>query len=167
MSHAVKVHSCYARTELRDIRHLRFGWLYYSDDPKFKLFKTLPKKCSCKLVVDSEIADIFVEQGKAFPLYRPQKGKLLVQDDDNQIDCTQIVMPVNRAKTPRVDLITSADIERAYVDGQQKYIRLIDAIHEMIMTERMKLIVPFQRDPFEGRVLFPFPADQRTKGGHF
>lgn len=166
MSHAVKVHSCYARTEIRDVKYLQQNRLYYSDDPKFRSFRALPKKCSCKLIVESEIAEIFVEQGKAFLLYRPHKNKLIVRDDPDSIDCTQIVMPVTRSKTPRVDLITSADIERAYVDGQQRYKKLIDAIHEMIMEERARLIVPFRPDPWEGRVLFPFQVDQRTAGGH-
>ncbi|MGH7748276.1 MAG: hypothetical protein ACREQ5_26495 [Candidatus Dormibacteria bacterium] len=147
------------------MKRLRVGRLYYSEDPKFKFFRTLPKKCSCKLFVDSEIAEIFVEQGKACRIYRPSKNKPLIEDDMDYIDVTQIVMPITRSKTPRVDLIAAADIERAFIDGQQRYINLIESVHDMIMEERAKLIVPFRPDPFEGRALFPFALDERTQGG--
>lgn len=158
----VIVHSCHAETEIRNKEGLDPERRYYSDDPKFESFKSVPKKCSCKKTVSVERAKVFLEQGKAFKVYKPKKGRQL---DDKRVDRWQIVMPVNKTQTPRVDLITQADIERAYIDLKPKYIRYIEMIHEMIMEERAKLIIPFQRDPFEGRLLFPFGKDQRTRYG--
>ena len=159
----VIVHSCHAETEIRNKENFNSRRRYYSDDPKFESFKAIPIKCSCKKMVTEEQAKIYIEQGKAFKVYKPKDKRPL---DDKRVDHYQIVMPVTKSQTPRVDLITKADIERAYVDGQEKYIRQIELIHEMIMEERAKLIVPFQEDPCDGRLLFPFGPDQRTYRGH-
>lgn len=158
----VIVHSCHAETEIRNKEALDPERRYYSDDPKFEFFKSIPKKCSCKKTITVEKAKLFLEQGKVFKIYKPKKDHQL---DDEQVDEWQVVMPVNKTQTPRVDLITQADIERAYVDGKPKYIRYIEDVHKMIMEERAKLIIPFQPDPFEGRLLFPFGKDQRTRYG--
>ena len=160
----VRVHSCRKHTELRGIDYLTPGRLYYSDDPKFKYFKALPEKCICKKRVSYERADILVARGTALTVYKPRANRAL--DAKNDIDITQVIMVVNRNQTPRVDLITRSDIERAYADGRQDYIDYIEEIHDMIIGERMKLIIPFQEDALDGRLLFPFGADQRTAGGH-
>ena len=163
MNREVKVHTCHEDTEIRDIRYLDSTLKYYSDDPKFRSFKALPVKCACKKTVSVEKAKDLIAKGVALKIYKPEYGRSL---NDNRVDRFQIVMVVNRAQTPRVDLITKADMERAYVDGRQDYIDHIEEVHDMIMEERAKLIVPFRDDPCEGRLLFPFGPDQRTMGGH-
>ena len=160
----VRVHSCRKATELRGIDYLTPRRLYYSDDPQFRSFKALPEKCTCKKWVSYEKADILVARGTALVVYKPRANKPL--DVNHDIDISQVIMVVNRSQTPRVDLITRSDIERAFLDGRQDYIDYIEEIHDMIIGERLKLIAPFQEDPCGGRLLFPFGADQRTIGGH-
>jgi hypothetical protein len=126
---------------------------------EMKWFRSIPEKCNCKLLLSTNKAQEFIDQGKAIFIYGIKRHKLY-------IDETQILLPVEKRQTPRVDLITKADIERAYCDKIPKYIEYIEMVHEMIMIERAKLIVPFREDPTEGRLLFPFGADQRTYGGH-
>jgi hypothetical protein len=71
-----------------------------------------------------------------------------------------------KAKIARIDMITKADIERAYVDLKEESYTMIEETHRMLLKARVNLIVPFRPDPFEGRVLFPFGPDERTVGGH-
>ena len=167
MDRDVKVHTCHQKTEIRDIKYLNPAKFYYSDDPKFKSFKALPTKCECKKKVTRERADVLVEQGTALKVYKPKDLRPL---NDNRVDRFQVVMVVNRNQTPRVDLITRADIERAYdhmshpSEQDSKYIQYIEEIHAMIMSDCAKLMAPFRPDPQEGRLLFPFSKDLRT--GH-
>ncbi len=163
MTDAVLVHSCFSRTQIQDWKHLQEGRLYYSDDPKFRSFKPVSLKCSCKLVISYNEAEIYLNQGKAFEIYKPDPLKPI--DEVKPVE-GQIAMPVIRSQTPRVDLITKADMERAYVYGYKKYIDHIEEVHAMILSERARLVVPFKPDPQEGRLLFPFGPDQRTHGGH-
>jgi len=162
MNRDVKVHTCHKNTEIRDIKYLDSNRWYYTDDPKFKSFKALPVKCECKKRVTLSRAATLVAQGAAVKVYKPKDFRPL---GDNRVDRFQVVMIVNRAQTPRVDLVTAPDIVRAYADGRDDYIRYIEEIHEMIMTERAKLMAPFRDDPTEGRLLFCFGPDQRTVGG--
>ncbi len=179
MSGEVLVHSCHARTDIRRKEYLNPNRLYYSDDHKFEFFKALPLKCRCKKVVTRIVAELYLAQGKAFKVYRPKEDGPL---DDKCVEEKHIVLPVERSQTPRVDLITKADVERAY-NGlshpdkrDQEFMAHIEAIHDMILLERAKLVVPFQEDPdamydekglpFAGRILFAFGPDQRTRGGH-
>lgn len=167
MIREVKIHYCRAETTVRDTGDLDRHRSYYSDDPKFEFFKVLPVKCTCKEKVSLDDARKFLDQGKALKVYKPKKSKRL---NEARVDRFQIVIVVDRPRTPRVDLTTKADIERAYgvgAGGQEKYIRLIEEIHKMIMSERAKLIIPFRDDPFEGRALFPFGADQKTNYGGY
>jgi hypothetical protein len=159
----VRVHTCRNATEIRGIDYLTPGRFYYSDDPQLKSFKALPEKCLCRKYVTYDKADTLVAKGTAIVVYRGPDNKRL--DVNHDVDITQVVMLVNRGQTPRVDLVTRADIDRAYVDGRQDYIEYIEAIHDMIMDERRKLIAPFREDPCGGRLLFPFGPDQRTAGG--
>ncbi len=106
------------------------------------------------------------------------------------------VWRAQQTKVPRIDLVSQADIERAYLPQaalknlllreiptpttdeiekaffsdnpyiQKQYQRYVEEIHKLYMTNRAELIVPFREDPGEGRLLFPFPPDERTKGGH-
>ena len=49
---------------------------------------------------------------------------------------------------------------------RNQYKQYINQCHAVTMEARAKLMVPFRRDPFEGRTLFSFVKDQRTVGGH-
>lgn len=162
----VKVHSCNAKTIIRNVEFdtLNPDRLYYSDDPEFKSFKALPLKCRCKRMITEAQKKVYLEQRKAIEVYKPRENEDIVEGGDC-VEENIVVMPLDRSKTPRVDLVTKADIERAYIDKQTKYVRLIEEIHNMIMSERVKLMVPFREDPCNGRLLFPFGPDQRTFGG--
>lgn len=157
----VKVHTCLGR--ICSFEDLKVGRRYYSDDIDLKFFRIVPEKCKCKKEITREKADLFIERRKAFPIYRPDPPAPL---DKEKIDEFQIAMPLNRAQTPRVDLITKADIERAYVDKQLRYVRHIEEIHKMTLSERAKLVVDFRPNPDDmydkkgrllpGRLLFAF-----------
>lgn len=104
--------------------------------------------------------------------------------------------PVIVGKVHRTDLITKADIERAYINAVGASIKKIEIIHQMHMEARALLFYGLQLedgeiivengkqklkgnqrkvsktpasfidDPQPGRCLFPFTADERTAGGH-
>lgn len=98
-----------------------------------------------------------------------QREKPIKDRDGNPTGASVIETHIWRAqqtKVPRIDLISQADIERAYIDDNPIFVRYIEAIHRMYMENRKKLIVPFREDPTDGRLLFPFPPDERTHGGH-
>jgi hypothetical protein len=82
-----------------------------------------------------------------------------------QMDIESIWM-AQQVMVPRVDLISKADIERAYTSDNPEVaaaaIEYIEECHKMFMENRAKLIAPFREDPTEGRLLFPFCKDERT-----
>jgi len=126
-------------------------------------------------------------------LYQREKP---ISQDGKPTGTTLIETHIWRAqqtKVPRIDLVSQADIERAYsnplvvwavesiLHGRRDfpfetiednpatakiYSRYIDEIHNLFMKNRAELIVPFRDDPTDGRLLFPFPPDDRTPGGH-
>lgn len=184
----VLLHTCHDRkTEIRTYKHLNHERFYYTSDDKFDSFKAVPLKCECKRYLSDLKAWELVIAGDALPVYKPKEGQLLHAIND--VDDAQIVMVVDRPQTPRVDLITKADMERAYTPTVLKavveavqtgnksvfdkhkvsisvdssdFVDHIEAVHDMIMEARAALIVPFQPDPLDGRILFPFGPDQRT-----
>lgn len=184
---SVLVHSCqqagddsdaqdksrFGRTFVRRKEHLNPKRRYYTTDPKFESFKPLPLKCVCRKYVTDDIAAEFVKQGKALLVYKPKEDEIL---SEKHVDWEHLIMVTDRVQTPRVDMVTKADMERAYVYGYKDDIETIEAVHVMVLEERAKLIVPFRDDPdamfdrrgrlLPGRILFPFGPDQRTKGGH-
>jgi hypothetical protein len=184
----VRVHTCHnINTKIRTLLYLEPSRWYYTDDPKFKSFKALPEKCDCKKVITDLKASVMVKNGTALQVYKPREGFLTTRE--NSLDRAQIITVVNRAQTTRVDVITRADMERAYNDlthpfndpghknpRDAEYMQHIEDIHAMIMEERRTLIVPYEAHPddmfdssgelFPGRLLHPFGPDQRTVGGH-
>lgn len=184
----VLVHTCFdQKTEIRNLKYLQANRYYYTTDDKFESFKALPLKCECKRYLTDEKGGKLVARGNAVPVYKPKENKLLHAEND--IDEYQVIMIVDRPQTPRVDLITKADMERAYTPTALKavveaiqtgnrslfdkhkvsfdadsrhYADHIEEVHFMIMQARAELIVPFRDDPQEGRILFPFGPDQRT-----
>lgn len=119
-------------------------------------YRALPERCGCRKLVTPTEGDIYVARGSALPVWKLTSRAL-------EMDLSRVWMP-QLPRTPRVDLISRTDIER-FVDLDPDAIALIEAIHEMHLAERAKLIVPERLDPLEGRQLFPFAADQRTAGG--
>lgn len=71
-----------------------------------------------------------------------------------------------QAKTTRVDCLTKADMERAYIDGREDAIAKINEFGAHNVEVLEALMTPFRDDPFEGRPLFYSPAaDERTSVG--
>jgi len=125
------------------------------------------------MVTDLKAA-IMVENGTALRVHKPREGTEVTLD--NSIDRTQVITVVNRAQTPRVDMITRAHMERAYVSGNKDDIDHIELFHEMLLEGLEDLMVPFvphvddmfdaDGEPMPGRLIFPFGPDQRTAGGY-
>lgn len=157
--YTVKVHSCRIKNEVLPISALKSEQRYVTIDESGLWFRQMSLRCRCREWTTFHDADDLVDSGKAVRIHKIKKGALKADD-------LQIWKPVVREKVPRIDLITRPDIERAYIDENKEYIQYIEDVHEMAMEFRASLIVPFQPDPFEGRLLFPFSSDKRTAGGH-
>ena len=188
----VLVHTCHERnTDPRRLPQFNLDRKYYTDDPKFSSFLPLPFKCKCKKMVATRVAEIMVLKGQALRVYKPPLVEAKSLEDGlrynyENLDTTQIVSVVNRAQTPRVDVITKADVERAYVSGSAEDIKHIEEVHAMLVEGLIALTVEFRPDPddlldengkvyevrdgepqpFAGRLLSPFGSDDRTSGGH-
>ena len=137
-------------------------------------YRLLQPKCRCRKLVTQRDAVELVEEGVAENVWRVKKGRI-------DIDLNMIWMSQQR-QVPRVDMITKADIERAYVDETESSMEYIDEIHELILASRAKLVVPYVESrhigeyPLSGkdkdgnitpgRLIFPFTTDERTPGGH-
>ena len=125
-------------------------------------FKQLPHSCSCKKRITIGFAQELINTGRAEPVYKLKRGRM-------EPDVLAIWMAQQR-QVPRIDLISRPDIERAYLSDDPEVAEaaqfMIEEIHRMHIENRRKLIVPFKPDPQEGRLIFCFAADYRTKGGH-
>lgn len=143
------------------------------EDGRRPLYGKLPKKCKCKQTITIEQAVWMVDNGFAANLWKAKKKSV-------EVDFGFVWQPQQR-QVPRIDLITMADIERAYIDKKKESIEYIEEVHQMHMEERAKMIVPFRptdpwgnewtdiqgfKDRADGRLLNPFPVEQRTAGGH-
>ena len=125
--------------------------------PPEPAFTPIPKKCRCRRTITLELAIAYVNKGIAVNLWRTKKKSI-------EVDFDHIWLPQQR-QVPRIDLITKTDIERAFIDGDKESAQYIEEVHRMHMQERAKWIIPFQPDPTEGRLIFPFQPDQRTRNG--
>lgn len=137
------------------------------------------QRCSCRQLIGYAEAMDLLQNGNAKAIWELnkkhermelyQREKSIKDRDGNPTGATVIETHIWRAqqtKVPRIDLVSQADIERAYIDLNPTFIRYIEECHKLFMGNRAKLIVPFRDDPTEGRLLFPFPPDDRTPGGH-
>ncbi len=170
----VTVHSCLLSFDLQIRKSLIPGEKYLSMADGSPWFRLLPPKCRCRKLLTQWEADTLVSDGVAEPIWKVKKGRI-------DIDYTMIWMAQQR-QVPRVDMITKADIERAYVYETETSIEYIDEIHDMILANRAKLMVPYVEErhigdwPLNGkdkngnitpgRLIFPFRPDERTPGGH-
>ena len=178
----VIVHSCHCKVKdlpdtalVKEVNYLRTKApsraVTQKWDPEVVVWcRPLPVKCKCRKRIPRAEANEYVEIGRAQLVYRFKDGALINTLDSREYGGPPLIwMPVERGKTPRVDLITAADIERAYVDGLQKYVNYIQMVHQLYLDNRAALMVPFIPDPFEGRPWFTTGSacsDGRTEGGH-
>ncbi|MDA4129167.1 MAG: hypothetical protein OK457_00195 [Thaumarchaeota archaeon] len=171
-------------------------------------YRALPKSCRCKRYVTVAQATEFEAQGWAAWIvqFKRKKGEVVLNTDVSM----KLYMPVLRERVPRVDLISRADIERAYIGSEkisahykynpttQRYTvvrifpegssakewmaeadvevrferrirkqfkRYIEECHNITMSFRQQLIVPFKPDPFEGRPLIMLHEYDATNDG--
>jgi len=73
----------------------------------------LPNRCRCRKFITYYRADEAVASGKAMRTFK-LLARGIVKDEN------QIWMPIVRERVPRVDLISRADIERAYIGSEKK-----------------------------------------------
>lgn len=170
----VTVHSCLLSFDIQVRKNLIPNEKYLSMADGSPWYRLLPPKCRCRKLVTQREADTLISDGVAEPIWKVKKGRV-------DIDYSMIWMAQQR-QVPRVDMITKADIERAYIDQTEQSIENIEAIHQMILEARAKLIVPFDEskhigdyplngkdkngDITPGRLIFPFRPDERTPGGY-
>lgn len=114
--------------------------------------------CSCQKTISKIQADWMISIGQAEKVWKARKRQV-------DIDYNAIWLPQQR-QVPRIDLISQADIERAYIESRPDSIEYIEEVHKLFMENRAKLIVPFRPDPTEGRLIFPFSPEQRTSGSY-
>jgi hypothetical protein len=160
----VKVHTCKLGKEITPFEGIRPGNRYVIEDAKVdyvsNFYQRIAPRCRCRRYMQLFDANELVKRGEACRVLRCKHGKIV--EDEYQIWMAMVRVTSKLAKAPRIDLITSRDIEGAYVECNRRFIKYIEDVHKMFMKERAKLIVEFKEDPFEGRVLFPFGPDQRT-----
>lgn len=145
------------------------------------LGETRPARCRCSFRVTSAEAEALVENGIAQYLitewrFNADKRVFFPAPNPNlvwggkQAEDLGLVRASFAAKTPRVQTIEKAHIERAYVDGKQEDIerieewgRLAKQVLDLVTVEYEK--EPF--DPFKGCPVVSIPPgwDQRTCPG--
>lgn len=138
-----------------------------------------PEKCRCSYRVTTLEAEALVKNGIADYLitdwrYNEEKKVFFPIEGPNlvwggkQAENLGLVRSSLAAKTPRVQTIEKAHIERAFVDLREDEIERIEiwgelarGVLESLTTEYVGEIF----DPFKGRSIFtPFPGpDQRTR----
>lgn len=196
----VIVHSCQCRGQrdqpesalVKEVNYLRFmaperkvvqPW---ETEVREIWCRPLPPKCKCRKRMSRSEANKYVDSGRALLVYRFKDSHLVNTLDSRYYRGRPLIwMPVERGKTPRVDLITSADIERAAICSckrmpgmrlvhaekcvAKKYIEYIEEVHQIYLDNRAALIVPFIPDEYEGfagRVLLiSFGEGQRPSLG--
>lgn len=154
----VRVHTCRIDPSEKIVNFLGKGEKCIEITDGYKGYRSLPVFCTCKLLVTKDEAKMLIETGQAVRIH--VKKFRTIKEDENSIWMAQ------QRQVPRVDLISKADIERAYVDQAQNSVDYIEEVHTMFMENRAKMIVPFKPDPWEGRTLFTFAPDQRTIGSY-
>jgi hypothetical protein len=164
ITYPVAVHSCLLPFDIKvepvvDERYLSAIGNEVKDGRYFRL---LPKICRCKKQVTRYEAEQLVETGQAEPIWKMKRQRMVMDID--------LIWMAQQAKVPRIDLITTTHIEQAYTSDNpevsQAAMDYIEEIHVMHTESLIKLIVPFQEDPTEGRLIFCFANEYRTSGGH-
>ena len=166
---SVVVHHCFLGIQISEELLLPDRrYIYIGDPEKIKQYRMLPNKCRCRKHISVPEAEAAWANGSAEDVYKKKDGRVIPVRDERgyptMIWCR--FWTDAKAKIARIDMITKADIERAYISLVEESQTLIEEVHKMQLQARAALVVPFRPDPFEGRVLFPFCPDERTSGGH-
>lgn len=138
------------------------------------------KNCRCSYRVTTLEADHLVKHGLASYLvtdwrYNEEKHVFFPAPNPNlvwggrQAEELGLVRSSLAQKTPRVQTIEKAHIERSVIDHKQEDIDRIEEwgkMQKQLWSEMTTFYWPEPRDPFKGRCVFvSFPgADQRTGG---
>lgn len=135
-----------------------------------------PEKCNCRKRVSKEKAQELIDLGLVEWIitnwvYNDEQKKLvpvhhawhLVYSSAAPEDAESIVHAGYALKTPRVQTIEKAHIERSVVDGKQEDIDRIEEWGRMSREVIESLIVPFMPDPMEGRCLLIDWRDLRNR----
>ena len=168
---SVVVHHCFLGRQVTDgdpselIPNNRYVFVGGTNADQYKM---LPTKCRCRKKISGQEAQSAWANGSAEEVFKRKDGKTIPVRDDRgfplAIYCR--FWTDAKAKIMRIDMVTRADVERAYINLVEESRILIEEIHLMQMKSRAELIVPFRPDPFEGRALFSFSPDERTRGGY-
>jgi hypothetical protein len=123
LNKSVQVHSCRINKKDRYPRKLLVsGDLYIGDlgvgIGEQEWYYPLPKSCRCKRYVTVGEATEFVEQGRAVWIlqFRRRKGEVVLNEEVS----TKIWLRVEEPRVPRVDMISKADVERAFIGSERK-----------------------------------------------
>jgi len=148
------------------------------DQAAVQLGETRPKNCRCSYRVSLVDAEKLVKNGIADYLiidwrYNEEKKTFFPAPNNNlvwggkQAEDLGLVKSSYAAKTPRVQTIEKAHIERAYVDGKQPDIDRIEEwgrLSHEVVADLTTDYWPEINDPFRGRpVILLIGWDQRTK----
>ncbi len=134
-----------------------------------------PEKCRCKFRVTLDEAKKYVEEGKASWLVvdwkKDSEGVSIPVTSWNLVWGSEpaengIVRSALAMKTPRVQTVEKAHIERAYIDKKQDDIDRIEMWGDLAQKVITDLIVPFIPDPYgHGRpILVNFNDERSAKG---
>lgn len=126
----------------------------------------LNSKCSCRQLIAVDLLEVLFDIGGAKAIWQlnPKKNQLELYQvevplfeekvvDDKKVHIklgTKLLTHIWRqqqVKVPRIDLISAADIERAYLEDPKsstarRYKRYIEEIHEFYMRNRFNLFAP-------------------------
>jgi hypothetical protein len=122
-----------------------------------------PENCRCKFRVSRDEANYWMGEGV---IQHMIVGWTLLGEKPSPTYSENVFCFTNRAsKTPRVMTVEKANIERAYIDGQESEIERIEVWGELAQEVWTALIVPYRPDPFYGRTLLFSSTENRTSVG--
>ena len=136
---------------------------YLEELKKIPEYYRMPVHCKCRKWTTYHEAVELTKIGQALWAFKKKKGIVARCEpgfpaSDN---LGHIWRPVVREKVPRIDLISKADVQRAYglkhekISARQKeFIDYIELVNLITLEVRGKMVVPFEPDPQQGRVLF-------------
>ena len=116
-------HTCRSQSFLYREEDFKSGpeYRYFAVDEKFRDFRLLPNPCKCRKKITISEAQHFVACGKAQYLCRRKNGRVwLLNNANSDSKCHAVVAHVERGQTPRVDMITAADMQRAVIGSERK-----------------------------------------------
>lgn len=117
----IVVHTCRPSRLLYKADDMLVNERYFPTSDEFKDFRILPTKCNCRKKITLADARDRVSTGKAWYLWKKKNGRpLLLNGVDEESKCEAVLTLVERSQTPRVDMITAADIQRAFIGSERR-----------------------------------------------